>query len=219
MFTILLAPGRATLVSHEYHPNLSPRGHQWDSRTGFLYIALGTKEDSTLFSFGVFDPHHYPRSCLHGSIDQQRGVHSLPRSPTDGVHGQGQTKSNRIGREHVLSVPATCRQRGQRRKLISHTSLLVYVGTVTVTHLFFSGAPPFFAHPSINTNNAVNRVNVLSWHELRENSSTVQCKPRELNLVRSMLKASENKNLIQICCFRFACAFFCTFVLAFGPHP
>jgi len=104
-------------------------------------------------------------------------------------------------REHV---PATCRQRGQRRKLICHTSLLVYVATVP--H-FFSGTPPFFAHPSINTNNTVNRVNVGSWRKVRENSSTVQCKPRELNLVRSMVEPSERENLIQRCCFHVTCTF------------
>lgn len=126
--------------------------------------SLAPRRVDTLF-VGVFDPHHYPRLCRHGSIDEQRGVHSLPRTTTDGVHGQGRTNWNRKG---TCTVPATCRQRGQRRKLICHTSLLVYVATVP--H-FFSGTPPFFAHPSTNTNNTVNRVNVRSWRKLRVNSS------------------------------------------------
>jgi hypothetical protein len=137
--------------------------------------SLAPRRFDTLY-VAVFDPHHYPRSCRHGSIDEQRAVHSLPRDTTDGVHGQGRTNWNRKG---TCTVRATCRQRGQRRKLICYSSLLVYAGTVTVTSPLFSGTPPFFARPSINTNNTANRVNinVRSWRKVRENSSTVHASP------------------------------------------
>jgi hypothetical protein len=83
---------------------------------------------------------------------------------------RGETNSNRKG---TCTVRASCRQRGQRRKLIRHTSLLVYVATVTVTPHFFFWRTPIFCS-SINTNNTVNRVNVRRWRKLREKSSTVQ---------------------------------------------
>ena len=102
--------------------------------------SLAPRRFNTLY-VAVFDPHHYPRSCRHGSIDEQRAVHSLPRDTTDGVHGQGRTNWNRKG---TCTVPATCRQRGQRRKLICYSSLLIYAGTVTVTSPLFFWHPPIF---------------------------------------------------------------------------
>jgi hypothetical protein len=139
-----LAPGRATLASHEPFAKRSPTGEVISQ--GRVCRPWHQSGFDTLF-VGVFDPHHYPRSCRHGSIDQQRGVYSLPRStPLMESMVRGETNSNRKG---TCTVRASCRQRGQRRKLIRHTSLLVYVATVTVTPHFFSGAPPFFAGPSI----------------------------------------------------------------------
>ena len=35
----------------------------------------------------------------------------------------------------------------------------------------------------------MNRVNVRSWRKLRENSSTVQCKPRESNLINEYVQS------------------------------
>jgi hypothetical protein len=64
---------------------------------------------SVLFS-QAFDPHHYPRSCRHGSHRLTTwGHHSLPRSNADGVSMFRGVKTSRKG----TAVPATtCRQCG-----------------------------------------------------------------------------------------------------------
>ena len=140
---------KSYVVSHEYHPNFFVKRPSTEAATSQGHeCLLGTKAGSTLFALGCST--HCPRSCRHGSIDEQRGVHSLRGVPLM----ESMVRDERMESEGNMycqcTARATCRQRGQRRKLICYTSLLVYAATVTVTPPLFLAHPHFLlAHPSI----------------------------------------------------------------------